>query len=152
MRKKKNLVKVLFLIAAICLTYNAPSGIAEEITLKTIIPNGGGSLGDTVLIGSIENNTDIGTNLSFTTNTDGFIIIAGRVSGGGDAWAELKIDGVLWGPGGILTDDNDDDNRNFNANPYVYATIPVKKGKTCTITKRYRRELEIDVYWVPLNS
>ena len=112
----------------------------------------GGSLGDTVLKGSLATGSAIGSSLSFDTDTDGFITITAVVNGGGDAWAELKIDGVLWGLGGIHTADNEANNRNFNAHPWVNATVPVAKGKTCTVTKRYRTQLSVDVYWTPLGS
>ena len=38
MRKRLDLVKIIFLMGIICVTYTATSSIAEEITLKTIMP------------------------------------------------------------------------------------------------------------------
>jgi len=106
----------------------------------------GGSLGDTVLKGSIAISEGIGSDLSFVTDSSGFITIIGLVSGGGTGWPELKIDGVIFGAGGIWADFH----RNFFARPYSCITIPVGNGKSCTVTKRNHVNLGVDVYWTPL--
>jgi len=106
----------------------------------------GGPLGDTVLKGTLAMGSAIGSSLSFDTDSDGFITITALVNGGGDAWAELTVDDSLFGAGGVNED------RVFYASPWANATVPIGKGKTCTVTKRYRTQLSVDVYWTPLGS
>ena len=52
MPKKLNLVKILFLIGMICVTYTATSSIAEEIRLTNIIPEA--AVFSTYVIGDID--------------------------------------------------------------------------------------------------
>jgi len=56
MRRKLNLVKILFLIGIVCATYTASSSIAEEITLSTIMP--GQVVGATIDVGTYTGNED----------------------------------------------------------------------------------------------
>ena len=105
-----------------------------------------------MLKGSLAVGTAAGTSFSFNTDTAGFLTCTGLVSGGGNGWVELKIDGVLFGLGGVNVGDNITDNRTFDAFPWVNFTVPIGAGKTCTITKRNHKNLKVDILWTPLSS
>jgi len=143
------LVRNLFLIGLIAVIISTASlCFAEEITLTTIMPSGGGaSLGDMVLVGNLLATGSIDDNLTFVTQSDGFMVINTLSHGGTDGWIELELDTYVFGSDGANED------RILFAKPGMCSmTLPIKNGTTCKITKKGFAGLGVSVYWTPLGS